>query len=429
MKGLKLAWSLIRVPKLFASLLLLPLLFSFILVIIQLIISSMFLQVINRDSKQMESYYQEFEQENVARQIIFGQGKPLAKIKVCRWIAGDAIGGEVPPSDACEPDRLDVALLVDDPATFDATSYEETFNGNTTRLHLCKNCHPDIVIDLKSEGIHSEIKSLWGLGVMGLAFASPEVREHHLNAFRDAEKIKSLLGKRYFQPVGFRNPIRLDGLESVVALILNIAGLIVISLWLALKAHRKVLDYFARNGALLPMVAATGKNTFYSALWIITLMRVGFFLLASLPITCITFSETLREEHLHMFFGDDPSGFVLWAAAIVSSLSLATLIASIADLQHRRSILTIMYRYLPILLCFLGALLWSASFIADGAIASFIRNLTTALPVVGVAPILVAPIFRPQFTFLVVHILLTVGLFTIALKYNSRWFAAHLEEL
>jgi len=207
------------------------------------------------------------------------------------------------------------------------------------------------------------------------------------------------------------------------------ASLVIISLWLALKAHRKVLDYFARNGALLPMVAATGKGVFYAAIWILTLTRVAAFVCAAVPITFFGLTGLLSDRQLDQMIKINSPEFVLWVLALLASLSLATLIASIADLKHRHQFFSIGYRYVPLFFCLAGGFVWTGSFLFDGPFFGYFRALLSALPIVGAASILVAPVMQPQLSVLVVHLLLTSVLLVVALKRNARWFAAHLEEL
>ena len=58
-----------------------------------------------------------------------------------------------------------------------------------------------------------------------------------------------------------------------------------------------------------------------------------------------------------------------------------------------------------------------------------LRNIATGLPVIGMTPVLVAPIFKPPYALLLAHIVLALGTTWWILKQNARWFAAHLEEL
>jgi hypothetical protein len=190
-----------------------------------------------------------------------------------------------------------------------------------------------------------------------------------------------------------------------------------------------VLDYFARNGALLPMVAATGKHSFYDAIWLLTVFRVGAFLLAAVPATLLVFTGLTEDQPIPSFFGEDRLFPYAWMVAIGLSFALATLIASIADLKHRHHFLSFLYLYLPIAVCAISAVGWGLTFLVDSPAFGYVRNIAAALPIVGMAPVLVSPLFQPSIWVLVAHALLTLGLIWLFLKRNAHWFAAHLEEL
>jgi hypothetical protein len=435
-QAFRLVYSLVMIPRLFLSLLFFPLVLSLLALYLQLLISAVAITALNRDSKDIEKTIKEAEDENFVREIIFGNSKRLAPATVCRWIFEESVGAdgkierfEYPPTPECEPNRLDVALRVKDPATYDVTRYKAMFDGNTERLHLCSTCKPDIIIDVTREEVHSHVHSVWGLAILSMAMFTPEVKDHYLDVIKENEGNKGLIGKRFLHSEGFRFPISITGFETCVMLVLNIAFLIIVALWLALKAHRKVLDYFVRNGALLPMVAACGKTCFYSAIWLLTLGRVCVFLLAAVPLSLLMFSEIVDDEIFKLFIGDDYVAFSIWIISLIASMSLATLVASIAELKQRHSMMSFFYKYIPISLCVIGMTVWSFTFLLEGPVPSGIRVALSSIPIVGIGPVLIAPIFRPPFEVLVVHTLLTTVFFLYTARYNTRWFAAHLEDL
>lgn len=432
MDAFRLAFALVRIPKLFASLLLFPLILSTLVVYLQLLVTGIAIQVINRDSKEVEQTYERLQDKNIIRKILYGDAGKLEPVRICRWIWESQADGrriEVPPSSECEPDRLDVAVQTADPATVDIEGYKKLFDGNVSRIHLCETCRPDLVIRWDGDKMRSDIFSIWGLGVMTLAMRPKEISDHFVEAAKEADSIRHLIGKRYLHSDGFRRPISLSGFNTAMILVLNISFLVVVTLWLALKAHRKVLDYFVRNGALLPMVAACSKPSFYGAIWVITLLRVGLFLLASVPLTFYSLHEFMENENTTIFKDFDAVSFTLWLATIFASMGLATLIASIADLKHRHSLVSFLYRYIPLSLAVLGAAAWSASFIFEGQAMGVLRSFLAAIPIFGMAPVLVAPVFQPDFNILMVHAVSTLALIIFTLGYNTRWFAAHLEDL
>lgn len=434
-RALKIAISFLMIPRLFLSLIFFPLLLSLLIVCGQLVMTGLFVQSIVRDTGTRTEVIKDRNQKSLIRKIVYGSFDPLPEIIICRW-AIDEEGDEVPPSEECSPDRLDVALHVKDPQNFDVTEYERIFNGNFERVHICKSCQPDIVISLLSEkGPESMVLSTVGIGLVRLSVYHQHVQERYIKAAEELGRTIELFGDVHLNLPGFRAPIKITGLNESVVGLMNISMLIVIALWLAVRAHRNVLDYFVRNGALLPMVSSTGKQAFYASIWIITGARVLAFLGAAIPVVVLWFFSVGSKDGLLHQFGGNALEFSLWLIAICFSFGLATIIASIAELKHRHTVINFTYRYLPLLFCFLGAALWMLSFIFDGsgvvaesAPATF-RAITAAIPIIGLAPVLVAPIFKPTLWVLVVHTLLSIIAILMITRYNSQWFAAHLEEI
>jgi hypothetical protein len=337
--------------------------------------------------------------------------------------------GEVPPNAECAPDLLDIALHTADVETLNVEPYRKLFDGTIDRLHVCSSCQPHVVISGDAKTNKTEVHSVWGLLVLSLAKFGSGSNESYLHALEDMKEARNLVGpvQLYFQ--GLSEPVELQKTRTALALIINIAGLVLIATWLAIRAHRKVLDYFAYSGVLSPLVAATGRSTFYSALWILTLFRVGAFLLASIPIVALGLWELLDHKDMLALWERRQLVLILWLPALVLSFATATLIASIAELKQRHEMLSFMYRYAPLMAAGLGLLVWAGSFLVDSSTAAFVRVCITSLPIVGMGPILVAPIIPPQAITLVTHALLTLIICVVVLRHNARWFAAHLEEL
>jgi hypothetical protein len=405
---------------------------SLIVVYGQLLVTGTVVKVSSQDSAEVEKRFKKMRENSIARRFLYGDPAPLPAPEVCRWAYQDLGEGlkEYPPRVECNPDRLDVALRTDNPETFDVKPYYELFEGNTERIHICKTCQPDLVIHAyDGEKTKTDIYSVQGMMLLGLTDFNENVTTERLEVALTFDKTMELIGSRRLHSHGYDQPIKFSGISTNVAFICSIAFLVIMTLWLALKAHRKVLDYFSRNGALLPMVAATGKKDFYAAIWYLTLFRVGAFLAAAVPLTILTFIDLDKKGRLGDLFSGGEFSFLVWIVALIASMALATMVASIADLKHRHQFLSFTYKYIPLIVCVLGALVWAFTFLVDGAGASMIRNVAASLPIVGVAPILIAPIFKPQMLVLIIHSVLTLGLFVVLVRHNSQWFAAHLEDL
>lgn len=429
MNAIRLALAFIRVPRLFGSLFLFPLLISFIFLYVQLMVSGVLLKASATDAAKVRENLTKRKNNSVVRQLIAGNGEELGDIELCRWVQTPE--GEVPPAD-CKRHEFDVALII---PSFDEEriqQYQRTLNGNFRRMQICRTpaCATEVTIDLTNpDQPETSTRSVWGLLLLNLVELSPEQIEHFVKVREHKDKLKAQLGPLYLYTPGYQKPLNVREMTKLLVVILNFILLVLVALWLALKAHRKVLDYFADSGALLPLVAASGKRAFYGAIWILTLFRVFIFLSGSLPIAYLAIRDFTQGDPTDLFFHGELSWSLLWLFTLAMSLALATIIASIADLKHRHTLLSFGYRYVPLLVSLGGGIVWGLSFLVEHQYSEAIRKILASLPLAGMAPMLLAPLFTPQEEILVIHTLLTAVLLALALRSNTRWFAAHLEEL
>jgi hypothetical protein len=121
--------------------------------------------------------------------------------------------------------------------------------------------------------------------------------------------------------------------------------------------------------------------------------------------------------------------WVLWGIALVATMALATVIASISELKHRHAFVSILYRFVPLLAASLGALAWAFSLFSRAEGVGIFRLVVAAIPVLGMVPIMVAPITNLPVLPLLVHSALAGVTLVLILRRNARWFAAHLEEV
>jgi hypothetical protein len=428
-KAITLSISLIRIPRLFFSILLFPILISLLIVFAQVVVTGLFIRSSTQSMSERTAKLSEASNKSLVRQLIYGDAELRSPLKLCRWLppSGDN-PYEIPP-EGCAPDRLDAAIHTDNPADFDPSAYMTLLGGNFDRLHICsKDCTPDIVIQPNGKKTESSVASSVALLLMQLTFYNTSVQEHMQQASTVFDDTMESFGTISLSLPGFELPVPFTGLKQRLIVLLNFAMLIIIALYLALKAHRNVLDYFARNGALLPMVAAAGSDTFYMSIWMITLFRVMVFLIAALPLLLVAAVNSGSTKYFDSLVGET-SFFLFWIVVLTLGVFLTTLISSIAELKRRHSFLTALYRYVPLLISFMGAFLWLATLLFDTESFLTIRSFVTAIPLVGLTPLLLAPLFRPGTWPMVIHGLSSFVLIVILLKANARWFSAHVEEL
>ncbi len=428
MRPIILAFSFIRVPKLFISLLLWPMVIGIFVSFVQTFLSLGYIGIVKESAPEFAKRINKREAEDIwISQVLFGTDR-LGPLNVCRWIMRN--GQEEPPSEACRVRRYDVAVQVYSPETYNADDYRKLFDGSTRNLHICRSCSADITISKSEDKIVSQVHGLTPIAVYMLAYSSQEllINSHYVNAKATVDYIKDISGTILMKASGVPTPINFTEASNTMILIINTSAITIVALWLSLKGHRRVLDYFARNSALLPLVAACGTRTFYSSLWIITLIRVTCFLLAVIPTTILVFLDAVPIETRSVFMKSGPQ-FLLWLVGIVASLSSLAIIASIAELKHRHSWVSFLYRYIPLVLCFIGSSIWFYCVFHEGVVTRGIQHAIACLPVLGISPVLLSPLIELDTSTIALHSLFAAMLVIAVLRLNSRWFAAHLEEI
>ncbi len=425
-KSLRVALALIRVPRLFVSLLLFPLLVGIGVAYAQLIATGLYLKLLARGVEDVR--LTEVDRGGAIRQVLFPNG--FGETQICEWTGAREGGTEHPPSGKCTIQPLDVAVIVPEGRRNEADPYIKLFKGLVPRVHLCTQCVADLTIRITADGPITDVYDVWAIPILNSAATQDLERNARLmELLARTENIQGQLGAIQVHLPGFREPVNGSEVKVTLALVITTASLVVVALWLALKAHRKVLDYFAQNDVLLPLVASCGRGAFYGAIWWITTFRVGAFFLGTVPGVIDVLSEFASDKQLAAFISDDTISFVLWIIGLFSGLTVVTVTASVGELRHREFALTFLYKYIPFVLWCVGSLLWCVTIIFPTHTALVVRNCIAFIPVIGLTPIMLSPIFKPPLNVLVVHALLAVGLVALTLKRNARWFAAHLEEV
>ncbi len=426
MSAFRIVYSLLKVPRLFASLLLFPIIGALIIVAIQLVFTASALTQIS-SVKNLDVEDNIDPNWNALRIVLFSDPYPLEQAPVlCIWKKENGV--ETYPSEQCRPDRLDVALNVSPDVEIDYQKYLDMIKGNALRLHVCSDCKPDLRIINPADKPQIKISSIYGLMLYQLIIRDEEKESAIKEIRKEINRYRKGLGSVEINLASLKRPINLSSIDISLAATLNITALAVIALWLGLKAHRKVLEYFSKSGALLPMVAATGKKPFYRALWIITGLRVFSFLGASVPLLLITLVKSYSISDMQLI-DVSSSYFAVWIIALFAGLSLATIIASMADLKARHELLSIAYKLIPLFLSIFGVMIWSVTFFGTGELSGILRSAIAAIPVIGLGPLIFSQVIQLPSLVLLIHLLLSIAGCYYLLNKNTHWFAAHLEEI
>ena len=314
-------------------------------------------------------------------------------------------------------------MRTESPDTFDVNPLARILNGNVARLHVCRSCHPDVIMEDSVGHFRTHATSVWGLVLVSLTQFNTAIEEHRVKMRESREEADSLVGDLFFYAWGVERPVAISECLPNIALIFNVASIVLLALWLALKAHRKVLLLFSRSGALLPLVAGLGHRTFYTALWWITGFRVSCFLAGAIPLSVVgllSLDQSTTIPHREL---------LVWIVGLVCSFSFATIVASIADLKERHTVMHLAYLYIPLLVSAFGGIFWTATFLLDSSFMGYLRWALVSIPLVGMVPLILSPLLPAPLWCLAIH----GGLSSVGILYvvrnNSSWFASHLEEV
>lgn len=424
MRPLKLAISLLLVPRLAARLVLMPLLFAVVALALQLWLVNLTPRTVVPASK--------IDDVNIARELVYHSSAPRPEIVICKWKSKSG-GVEFPPGKACLVGPRDVAFVgVTDSSqskkSFADPEFLERLNGNFEKIHFCRqDCARGAGITVSGSFDSPEINVD---GITNLLLLSDSISPRTDTMHQTFE----LAGRKLLSLRGLEAPIVLTGLEHQIARLLSLVMLVICCVWLSLRAHRRVLEYFASGGSLLPLAASAGPSNLYSALWLISGIRlVSFFAVSAPMIFALGVSgmiPSVSGNELGSSSGSSSEQLaesLVWFIAVTSSLVLTTLCASIADLK-RRLLTALLWRVIPLFLVGIGGAFWVLSLLDVIPSAVMLRNIILATPLLGLAPLVVSAIIPPPPILIVVHALLATSLSVIIARRNARWFAANLEE-
>lgn len=430
--SLRLTWCLLRIPRLVAILLLAPVITAVMLAVLQFFGSAIFLRAPSHQSAEMRAEKLEARAKDQDpswfRKTLIGNADFARELKTCFWEDDPVTQTLRATSPDCALERFDIVISPAVTETFGLPFYQNLFKGLFRAIHICDGCGTDIIIRKENGKMRTDFRSFLGFVLFQEVNFRGSVEKKHIEALQARKELGERLGDRFFDLVGFREPTKLSSLSAKIVIILNIGFAIVTALWLALKAHRRVLDYLSHSGVLLPMVAAVGKSPFYGSVWLLTLIRVAAFVLATVPLGIFVFIDVITDPSAFPFYGR-PFAFFAWALAVIISFALAALVASVAELKHHHDLFNIHYKLAPLIACSFGGIVWTVTFLVELPIGQTVRSLIGAIPVVGIGPILLAPVFEPYWYVLAANIVSTLVLLIWVGRYNTRWFAAHLDEI
>ena len=179
-----LALSLIRVPKLFITLLLWPLVIGVGLAATQVVFTASFVQLLDEDTTKFQERINRPDPEDAwLRSHIYGRTEPFPALKVCRWKLEQSTGTqlEVPPEDGCAITPNEVAIHVEDPEAFNSSLYEQFFTGTIAKLHICRNCKTDVILSLANNSRTENESNLYSIKSLGIFLLADSAHDKEVN--------------------------------------------------------------------------------------------------------------------------------------------------------------------------------------------------------------------------------------------------------
>ena len=433
MNSFRLALTFLSIPRLFLTLIFWPLFLGIVFATLQVSFSSFYISATERSPEQYRKDLLNDSMSNafVLQTVLPDQVIPATPRMCLRPSAG--IVGTIPRSAEtdCTIADYDLVIRTNSFSEPSISYWSRIFSGIVAQIHICSDCSSHLTIDTTTTPTSTLLQDYKALVLFSTAkqASNYQARIESLNAKQLIDDFKLYAGNVIFTPANQNGQIPLSNVNTLIVLLFNTATIILTTLWLLLRSHRKVLDYFAKNGALLPLVAACGKQSFYQSLWVITITRVLAFLLSCVPTTILVYRSIVDETSLNSFIFNDGGLFILWLMAVSLGMGTLTIIASIADLKERHSTLSPWFRLTPLIACILGLVLWGYSLLFSAPWLYCAQRIIVATPVLGILPIMFAPLVSTNEWLLFVHIWLSTIITLALLKINARWFAAHLEEL
>jgi len=424
LNAFRLARHLLSIRRLFISLLLMPVVIGLGIVFVQTIASVTYLKLINEHSNEYGRRLSTSQASAFLRRFLYGTAETGAKVTICRWADG------MPAGEGCAIAPIDIVLRVQNPADFDPSAIVDTFEGATRRIHLCRDCDSEFRITLTGDGAQTRISSFAALAVLALADSERfvDLSRHLVKAHAEWDQIEEIRGEVEFAPPGLSAPIMFSDARNIMVLVLNASLIAAIVLWLALRSHRRVLDYFAKNDVLLPLIASCGKRTVYHSLWVLTLVRVIAFLLTAL-VPLLFVMSALRDVSSKPLIAASAPALLLWGVTVFLGLSAMGTIVSIGELKQRYPFASLMHKVLPFVAWLGGSVLWFVAILEGGSSWQTIAKTVELLPVIGLTPVLIAPMGALSVGMLACHSVIACLLAWHALRYNAQWFGAHVEEV
>lgn len=330
--------------------------------------------------------------------------------------------------ESCQVDRLDIVARPDVLEQVSLAQLRDDFDGDFRRLHVCTNCDSEIELVHRNGKLAVLLKSLhavmmWESG----AFHRLQKQKAQLHEQSGNDDFEVFEAGQFWLFGGKNLPFNASHLGLAAVWILNISLSCLVLAWLGIKSHGRVINYFARNDALQPLIVSLGLKEFYGSIWILTLARVavfgGFYLVAMYQARWVMGFSAFYET----VFRGDILFLVGWLFVLFLQFTTIAMLVSLAEIS-RDTRATISLVYFPLLTILIGLFVWLGTLTVDSLQLAALREFLLAMPLVSLMPHFLTPIFPCETWVLVMNIFASLIFLLVITRRNTMVFgySAHL---
>jgi hypothetical protein len=228
MRAIRLALSFLQIPRLFASLVLFPMLLGFYLLICEfIVVQAVVINLLGISAEEPAGNFLGDRARDIRWRLLYGDRAELPPLKVCRWVAESTPGAD------CVVSGSDIALHVANPAAADVEPLRKIYEGNVERLHVCKSCLAPVVIEDRDGRREFRAYSWRGMLLASLFTFNPEIYQNYRDLIDKQEVLfQPGRGTLILDVPGLRSAINMNDAGVGIVIVMTFAFLLFLTLLL-----------------------------------------------------------------------------------------------------------------------------------------------------------------------------------------------------
>jgi hypothetical protein len=307
------------------------------------------------------------------------------------------------------------------------SEFIDRFQGIAPRIRFCDWCTGTITIDIVGDDKPPKLslRGVDGILLVGLAVWNEELDGLARQFARRSMDIRGRLANRFldFNGVEFDRSSNVSALQICLSFAFLLGGLAMLGVW----SHQRVLLYLKSNSVLVPLAASQGPDALYSALWLLTLVRLAAFFVTGAILSWLSFKTVFSTPPLSLLFSGDVAAAIAWGILLVIGFCVPAFTMAAMEFKVRQSSFAWAVKYIVVLTILIGGVIHGSLFFSEAPIPVFLRQWLYAVPFVGIPGLALAPVVRPDWWFLVLHGAGSAVLLCWMWRTNRDWFRRNLE--